>query len=59
MPSNFRPFTSAPAVNSSIRSRLIGGSWPGPSPLPTSPGHMALCSLGKGFELIFNSLLDC
>ena len=33
------------AVSSSIRSRLIGG-WSVPASLPTSPGHMALCSLG-------------
>ena len=38
--------TLAEAVRSSILSRLIGGSWPSPSPLPTSPGHMALCNFG-------------
>jgi len=45
MPSNFWPFTSAAAVSSSIVSRLIGGSDSGP--LPTRPGHIALCRRGK------------
>ena len=49
MPSNFWPSTFAAAVSSSIRSRLIGGSWPGLSPLPTKPGHMALWSFGEDF----------
>ena len=40
-PSNFAPPDFAFAVMSSIVSRSIGGSAPGP-PLPTSPGHIAL-----------------
>ena len=40
-PSNLTPLTLAAAVLSSIVSRSIGGSAPGP-PLPTSPGHIAL-----------------
>ena len=44
-PSNFAPFTSAAAVRSSISSRPMMGSAPG-EPLPTTPGHVALCSLG-------------
>src|SRR5205823_12734722 len=44
-PSNFVPFTGAPAVRFSIVSRSIGGSAPGP-PLPTRPGHIALCKAG-------------
>ena len=39
-----RRSTSALAVRSSIVSRSIGGSEPGP--LPTSPGHIALCKAG-------------
>src|SRR3954462_5958774 len=41
VPSGVRAF----AVRSSIVSRSIGGSPPG-APLPTSPGHMALCKCG-------------
>ena len=44
-PSNLLPSTSAAAVRSSIVSRPIGGSESGP--LPTRPGHIALCSCGK------------
>ena len=44
-PSNLTPLTSAFAVLSSIVSRSIGGSAPGP-PLPTSPGHIALWMAG-------------
>src|SRR5688572_24898607 len=43
-PSNRVPSTLAAAVRSSIVSRSIGGSESGP--LPTSPGHIALCSAG-------------
>ncbi len=39
------PSTSAAAVRSSIVSRSIGGSESGP--LPTRPGHMALCTAGN------------
>ena len=40
--------------------RLMGGSWPSSSPLPTRPGHMALCNLGKVFthRLINLDLID-
>src|SRR4051812_22112735 len=44
-PSNLVPFDEALAVISSIVSRSIGGSAPGP-PLPTSPGHIALWIAG-------------
>ena len=44
-PSNLMPPTSVAAVRSSISSRPIGGSEAGP--LPTRPGHIALCSFGK------------
>src|SRR4029078_11243673 len=44
-PSNFWPSTWAAAVRSSIVSSPIGGSLP--SPLPTTPGHAALGSLGN------------
>ena len=47
-PSNLTPSTSAAAVRSSIVSRSSEGSAPG-EPLPTRPGHMALCSLGNVF----------
>jgi hypothetical protein len=47
-PSNFVFSISAAAVKSSISSRSIGGSESGP--LPTSPGHIALCSFGKLFR---------
>ena len=43
-PSNRTPSTAAAAVRFSMVSRSIGGSESGP--LPTSPGHMALCSAG-------------
>src|SRR5229473_107771 len=46
-PSNFTPLTEALAVKASIVSRSMGGSESGP--LPTRPGHMALCSLGSWF----------
>src|SRR5579864_1253545 len=46
-PLNLIPSTSAACVRSSIVSRSMGGSESGP--LPTSPGHMALCSLGNRF----------
>ena len=42
-PSNFWPSTFAFAVSSSMRSSEMGG-WSVPGSLPTSPGHMALCS---------------
>src|SRR6266545_5887630 len=45
-PSNRAPFARAAAVRFNIVSRSIGGSAPGP-PLPTRPGHMALCSAGN------------
>src|SRR5262245_55265111 len=45
-PSNLMPSTSAAAVRSSIVSRSMVGSAPG-LPLPTSPGHIALCNLGN------------
>src|SRR5258707_9640631 len=38
---------SADAVRFSIVSRSMKGSEPGP--LPTKPGHIALCNLGKLF----------
>lgn len=44
-PSNFTPSTSAAAVSSSISSNPMKGSAPG-DPFPTTPGHVALCSLG-------------
>src|SRR5215472_13167008 len=44
-PSKRMPSTSAAAVRLSMVSRSIAGSLPGP-PLPTRPGHMALCSAG-------------
>ncbi len=44
-PSNRLPFDRAAAVRSSIVSRSIGGSAPGP-PLPTRPGHIALWRAG-------------
>src|SRR3954466_2365248 len=44
-PSNVVPCDEALAVISSIVSRSIGGSAPGP-PLPTSPGHIALWIAG-------------
>ena len=44
-PSNLMPSTSAAAVRSSIVSRSMAGS--DPSPLPTTPGHAALCSFGN------------
>ena len=47
-PSNLTPLTSALAVRSSMVSRSMQGSAPG-LPLPTKPGHMALCNLGKLF----------
>src|SRR5262249_49530546 len=45
-PSKRMPSTSAFAVRSSMVSRSMQGSAPG-LPLPTRPGHMALCSFGK------------
>ena len=47
-PSNFVFSIPAAAVKSSISLRPIGGSEFGP--LPTSPGHIALCSFGKLFR---------
>ena len=44
-PSNRTPLTWAAAVRSSMVSRSMGGSESGP--LPTNPGHIALCSFGK------------
>src|SRR6185436_14903501 len=44
-PSNLTPSTDASAVRSSIVSRSMGGSPSGP--LPTSPGHIALCRAGN------------
>src|SRR5260370_33605626 len=46
-PSNRAPTFSADAVRFSIVSRSMKGSEPGP--LPTKPGHIALCNLGKLF----------
>src|SRR6185436_5872809 len=45
-PSNRAPFARAAAVRFNIVSRSIVGSAPGP-PLPTRPGHIALCSAGN------------
>ena len=44
-PSNFCPSASALAVSSSRVSSGMIGSLSG-APLPTMPGHMALCSFG-------------
>src|SRR5687768_13904142 len=49
-PSNRAPSTSAAAVRSSIVSRSIGGSESGP--LPTRPGHIALCKAGFVYAFI-------
>src|SRR6266852_372265 len=46
-PSNFAPSAEALAVKASMVSSSMGGSESGP--LPTRPGHMALCSLGSWF----------
>src|SRR5271168_3355184 len=46
-PSNLIPSTPAAWVRSSIVYRPIGGSESGP--LPTRPGHIALCNLGNSF----------
>src|SRR3954463_8724727 len=43
-PSNREPSTLADAVRQSMVSRSMGGSESGP--LPTSPGHIALCTAG-------------
>ena len=56
-PSNLTPFTSAFAVWSSIVSRSIGGSAPGP-PLPTRPGHIALWIAGYLCIGVFSWLFD-
>jgi hypothetical protein len=45
MPSNFTPSTSAAAVMSISAESAIGGS--ASPPLPTTPGHMALCNFGQ------------
>src|SRR5215468_11279430 len=50
-PSNRPRSLSAAAVRFNIVSRSIKGSEPGP--LPTRPGHIALCNLGKLFMVSF------
>src|SRR5262249_19695910 len=54
-PSKRWPSTSATAVISSMVSKSITGSASGP-PLPTRPGHVALCSLGYWYLL--SALID-
>src|SRR3954452_23272626 len=55
-PSNLWPSTSAAAVRSSMVSSPIGGSLS--SPLPTTPGQAALCSLGKLFAMITHKEIE-
>src|SRR5262249_2641650 len=57
MPSKRMPATDALAVSSIIVSRSMNGSLPG-APLPTTPGQVALWSLGNLFGMVFTPIAD-